>query len=264
MRTPYTQEQIEFLTECGKTMNPAQITEAFNAKFNESRTKKGIREFMRTKGIKFVYTQNTWADGFTDEQKQFLMDHGSVVSHKKLTAMFNAQFGTNVCYSTIKAWCNRHDIHSPIGDGKFTSETSPRWQKGLSKEDFKSHYTEDSFDRMIRNMCHSNIKHNVGDEVNRHGKPHIIVNDEFGKGYDHRIQTKDRYIWEQTYGEIPEDHMIIHLDNDPMNCDISNLRCIPTKYRSFLAKRGWWDAPVELKETILEWCKLFYTIKDAS
>lgn len=262
MRKPYTQEQIDFLVECGKTMNPQQIMEVFNAKFNESRTKRGLRDFMTSKGISFVYTKNTWADGFTEDQKKFMFEYGSKVSRKKLTSMFNDQFHTQAPYATIKSWCNRHGIESVLGDCKFSSETSPRWQSGLSKDEFRGHYSDESFDRMTCAMRESNIKYSIGDEVVRHGIPHIVVNDTFCKGYDYRLQKKDRYAWEHANGPIPEDYMIIHLDNDPMNCELNNLRCIPTKYRTFLAKNGWWDCDKELKVTVLKWCELFYEVKE--
>lgn len=57
--------------------------------------------------------------------------------------------------------------------------------------------------------------------------------------------------------------MIIHLDNDHMNCDLENLRCIPTRFRAFLAKNRWWDASPDMKEAILKWCELFYALQDA-
>lgn len=260
MRKPYTQEQIEFLVECGKTMTPAEIVLAYNDKYHEGRTKRGIRDFMTSKGISFVYTKNTWADGFTEEQKSFMRMYGDKMSRQKLTDKFNDTFGTSVSYNTIRGWCIRNKIASPNGDCKFTSETSPRWAMGLSKEEFRSHYSEESYSEMTKQK---NVKHHIGDEVIRHGIPHICVNDEFCQGIDHRLEKKDRYVWEQANGVIPEDHMIIHLDNDHMNCNLDNLRCIPTRFRTFLAKNRWWDASPDMKEAILKWCELFYALQDA-
>jgi hypothetical protein len=58
--------------------------------------------------------------------------------------------------------------------------------------------------------------------------------------------------------------MLIHLDNNPLNCDIENLKCIPKKYRAFLAHNDWWNAPPEVKITALLWCELYYSLKDLS
>lgn len=35
------------------------------------------------------------------------------------------------------------------------------------------------------------------------------------------------YRWEQANGTIPEAHVIRHKDNDPLNCELENLECIP-------------------------------------
>lgn len=39
-------------------------------------------------------------------------------------------------------------------------------------------------------------------------------------------KIKTHYIWEQHYGEIPKDHVVIQLDNNLENYDISNLRLV--------------------------------------
>jgi hypothetical protein len=33
-----------------------------------------------------------------------------------------------------------------------------------------------------------------------------------------------RYVWEQANGPAPKGHRVVHLDNDQMNCDLSNLK----------------------------------------
>jgi hypothetical protein len=35
-----------------------------------------------------------------------------------------------------------------------------------------------------------------------------------------------RYVWQQHYGEVPAKHVVVFLDGDTMNCEISNLSCI--------------------------------------
>lgn len=35
-----------------------------------------------------------------------------------------------------------------------------------------------------------------------------------------------RWKWQQVYGEIPKNHVIIHIDYDKYNDDINNLECI--------------------------------------
>ena len=53
-----------------------------------------------------------------------------------------------------------------------------------------------------------------------------------GLGYFHiRISEGNwvlyhRFLWEQTYGKIPEGFNIVFVDGNRKNCDISNLKCI--------------------------------------
>lgn len=38
-----------------------------------------------------------------------------------------------------------------------------------------------------------------------------------------------QYIWEQANGPMPKGHRVMHLDNDQMNCDLSNLKLMTAK-----------------------------------
>ena len=47
-----------------------------------------------------------------------------------------------------------------------------------------------------------------------------------------------RYLWEQTFGEIPTDFQIHHKDGNKLNNDIDNLECVPSFYHNSLHHRG--------------------------
>ena len=259
---PYTDEQKEFIRQHCSEMTAAELVILFNETFHENRTKKGLQYFIRSIGLKCVCPENTWADGFTEEQKEFMRKYGGTISRQALTEKFNQHFGTSFSYGTIRNWCYRNKVPCINKNFRFTSETSPRWQKGMPADEFKSHYTEESFRRMTEPMRESNIQYHIGDEIIRHGLPCIVINEDFGHGIDARIEKKDVHIWKQHFGDIPKDCMLIHMDNNPMNCNIENLRCIPKKYRAFLVHNDWWNAPPEVKEAALVWCKLYYLLKE--
>jgi hypothetical protein len=73
---------------------------------------------------------------------------------------------------------------------------------------------------------------------------------------------KRRYVWEQAYGKIPDKHMILNLDGNQLNCELSNLVCIPTKYRPALNKNKWLGKSRDITLTAIKWCDLFYALKD--
>ncbi len=104
-----------------------------------------------------------------------------ILARKELTKLFNEKFNTDKSVLAIKSYCNNRGFNSS-NDGKFTSE-SIHWQKGLSKEEFKSHYSEESFKRMTRNACISNRRKKPGDEVVKNGEVFVIVSDDISIPY---------------------------------------------------------------------------------
>ena len=259
---PYTDEQKQFIRDNCGNMTAKELTELFNMTFHENRSKKGIHNIVLTLGLKCI-PEKVCKTIFTDEQQEFMRRHATTMSRRELADLLNQTFGTDILYFTVKDWCSRNHLQSPNGDGRYTSETSPRWQVGLSKEEFRSHYSDESFDAMTSTIKEMSIQHHIGDEVIRHGVPHIVVNDDFGNGFDARLEMKSRYVWKQHHGDIPDDCIIINLDGDQMNCDISNLRCMPVKYRAMFRHNGWWKSPSAVKDAALTWCELYYALKDS-
>ena len=47
-------------------------------------------------------------------------------------------------------------------------------------------------------------------------------------------ELKHRYIYEQHFGKIPKEDMVIFLDNDKTNLDINNLKCISRKEHLYM------------------------------
>lgn len=258
---PYTPEETEFILSRCETMTGQELTDLFNQTFSETKQRKAILNFVVRHG-KHCKMPTTWGCGFTKEQEDFIHKNAPTMYRKVLVAALNNTFGTDFKYNTVRSYCARHNLFAPGGTGKFDSSRT-NWQKGLSKEEFKSHYSKESFEKMVGAMLESSKTHKIGDIVIRHGKKYIYINEDYGLHIDHRTQEYGRYLWEQAYGPIPNDFMIIYLDGDYMNCTLDNLVCIPTKYRSFLRHNSWWQSPAEIKKAALKWCELYYALKDA-
>lgn len=197
---------------------------------------------------------------YSVEQEEFLRENAPLMSRKELTAQFNTKFGTKKSVLGIKQYCNSRGYNSS-STGRFqTGHIS--WQTGLRGEEFKSHYTEESFQRGIEGMRQASKTKKIGDEIIIDGVPFIVTSLEYKVPYHDRRTPKRRYVWEQLHGEIPKDHCIICLDGDPMNCDHSNLYCLPIRYRGMLSKNNWWFKDPELILTAIKWCELFCAIKE--
>ena len=185
-----------------------------------------------------------------------------LMSRRELTKLFNEKFGFNKSILAIKSYCNNRGYNSS-STGRF-QEGNVSWQTGLSKEEYKSHFTEESFARSIKNMIESNKTKKIGDEIIKCGEPYVIASIDYSLPHDKRRVPKRRYVWEQLHGEIPKDHCVICLDGNHWNCDPSNLYCMPIRYRIMLAKNNWWFKDPELILTAIKWCELFCAIKERS
>lgn len=197
---------------------------------------------------------------YSPEQEQFLKENAPFMSRKELTEQFNLKFGTSKGERAIKSYCNNRGYNSS-NTGRF-KDGHRSWQTGLSKEEFKAHYSDESFDRMLHNMKESNKTRKIGDTIIKGGIPWVIVSTDYTKPFHDRRVLKRRYVWEQAYGEIPKDHMILNLDGDQMNCELDNLACVPTKYRPQLNKNGWLGKSKDLTLAAVKWCELNYAIRD--
>lgn len=203
---------------------------------------------------------------FTEEQEQFMDERASVLPWTEVRKQLNERFGTNYSYDIICSWVKRHGHKSVCGGGEFKNGHST-WSKGLSTEEMRTHFTDESWKSRQRNLSKIQYeqKNNIGDEVFRTIEgvktPFIVVRGKSSNSYK-RLQKKNRYVWEQHYGPMNKTDKIIHLDGDIMNCDISNLLCIPIRYWSMFRHNGWLDASPEIKITALEWCNLHYKLKD--
>lgn len=251
----YSVEQVNFLKENSFKMNREELTVAFNKHFETDKSLKAIDSWCRKH--KF-YSTNRY---YSPEQKVFLEEYARLLSRKELTEAFNRKFGTHKTMQALKGWCNARGYNA-ASDGRF-KEGDVTWQTGLSKEEFRSHYTEESFHQMLHPMREANIKYKIGDEITDHGTddPYIVTSLDYSLDFHSRTTPKGRYIWEQAHGPVTEGYCVIYLDGNHKNCDLSNLACIPLKYRMIMAKNQWFTNSREHTLAAIKWCELFYAMR---
>ena len=256
----YTPEQAEFLLSRCELMTGQELTDLFNQTFNENKKRKSVLDFVVRHG-KHCKMPTTWGCEFTKEQEEFIHQNAPKMYRKELVLALNAAFGKEFNYNTVRTYCSRHKLFAPGGDGRFNSD-SHNWQKGLSKEEFKAHYSKESYQKMIQPMLESNKKYKIGDVVVKHNRPYVVISTDYGIDFESRLKKQTIYVWEQHYGPVPEHHIIINLDGDPFNCDISNLRCIPAKYRTYFRHNKWWTSHPAVKDVAIKYCELTYALKE--
>lgn len=229
---------------------------------------------------------------YTKEEDAFLLElisHGDkslIDVSKEFVRHFNSEVNVNAvhkhCWRTLSK--RKYDRTNAY------SEEEDRFLLEIAKEHdtltdvaikFKEHFNSSRSIDAIRNHCRRKlnihyvnkgryIKGNdngkslpIGSERIDNGTVFVKVSDEPYADYHDNWKNKARVIWEQHYGEIPESHVITHLDGNCMNFDIENLYCLPKVFSAILSRNGWWTNSREHNLVAIEWCKLFYSLKES-
>lgn len=191
---------------------------------------------------------------YTPEQEEYLYENAPTMSRVQLTEGFNARFGTKKSVSTIKSWCNRRSIHNG-NDGRF-KDGHRSWQTGLRGEEYRKHYTKESWDKSKSGLVFVEQKYQEGDLIIRHGLPAFYKGGDVGAEIDNRIEYASTTVWERANGKLPDNMKLIHLDGDVMNYNLDNLRAIPKSWLSDLRYTGGLTKNRELNEAKLRYCAL--------
>lgn len=196
---------------------------------------------------------------YTAEQERFLSVNAPLLSRKELTELFNRQFKENKSILAIKSWCNNRGLNSS-NTGRF-EPGNRSWQTGLKGEDFKRHYSEQSLDRMTQPMLAANKTAKLGDEYYHCGTIYVLTSIDYSLPFDKRRKPKRRVVWEQAHGTIPNDCCIIHLDGDPLNCELDNLYCLPLRLKGIMAKQRWFTDSREHTLAAIKLCELVEALR---
>lgn len=163
---------------------------------------------------------------WTEEQREFLKENSSKMNRKELQELFNKTFNVNFNYNTIRNYCVTNGWLT-CNDTKFKKGHNNAWAKGLTTEEFKKHYTEESFKRMTCNLKqYKERKHKVGDVIERHKSEglYIIISTDENIKLDKRIKNYARYLYEKHHNvTLKDDEVVIFLDGNKRNYDIKNL-----------------------------------------
>lgn len=161
---------------------------------------------------------------YSESEEQWLRENANTIPYNKLSDEFEKIFGVKVSKGGLNQHCIKIGIFSE-NPNEFNNRTP--WRK-----------------------------YPIGTERldKRYGC--MLVKTE--KGWI----NKARYLYEQVYGPIPAKHQVIFLDGDRTNYDLDNLYCIPLKYIYLLNINKWWGTSREVTLTGIEWCKLYYALKE--
>lgn len=253
----YTDEQIKFILSLSG-MKRKEISERFEEKF-------GIRK----SGDTLVMTARSHGhmgsskDYFTPEEDAFLLEWRSQCFVEELTERLNKRFNKNRTVASVDNRCKR--IGAKAGsDGRFKSGLTP-WHRGMSLEEYKSHFTKESFAKgKFKSGEHSlALKYKVGDEVVRGEYVYIKYTDSLDIPPEKQWKMKHRYIWELHNGEIPDNCSVIFLDGDKRNFEIDNLALVTKSQMGRMTTYKLYSEKQEITSAGIMLCKLMEATEDA-
>lgn len=115
-----------------------------------------------------------------------------------------------------------------IGINTRLTAATGGWNKGMKVSDYMS---DESYERMkASHFKKGQVPHNwqpVGSErISRDGYIEIKVRDLYSGLSADNYELKQRWIYEQNHGPIPDNMNVIFKDNNRQNCNIENLELI--------------------------------------
>ena len=159
----------------------------------------------RPKGSKDKKPQHKW----TDEEKEYLASIVKGSTYKEITEKMNDKFEYNFSEEQVKGMMYRNKLTT--GTGGYFKKGSTPWNKGL-KGYMGANKTSFKKGTIPPNQVP------IGTEsITKGGYIKVKV------GEPNKWKLKQRYIYEQHYGEIPKDCNVIFADKNIRNFDINNL-----------------------------------------
>ena len=182
-------EHIEYLKEIYKGRSLQEITDLMNKKFNVNYSKKAIQTMKWRYNLKSGYLRS-----FTNhpEYLEFLKENVKGTSRKDLTRMFNEKFGTDYPVEKVINWLRYYNLTNGI-DAQYKKGNVPMIKKPIGSE-----YLKD------------------GVVFIKVAEPDIW-------------ERKNRYIYKQAHGTLPDNYDVIHLNGDKTDFNIENLAAIERK-----------------------------------
>lgn len=165
---------------------------------------------------------------YTDEMKQFILDNYKGRYNQELADLFNQKFNTNITSRTIKSYKANNKLNSGL-TGKFRKGQIPH-NKG--KKMPKEVYEKVKHTMFAKGNVPPNHRPVGSERISKDGYIEVKVAE------PNKWRLKQRVVYEEAKGEIPEGCPIIFLDGNKRNFDIENLRCITRSELLYLNCNG--------------------------
>lgn len=190
---------------------------------------------------------------YSQEQIQFLRDNVKGISLKQLTERFNKCFGTNLSEHAIAMQKSKYGLKSGIVGGQFEKGSIPHNKgKRMSKK---------QYDVCSKTMFKPGSKPKNTDPIGTEkllsdGYVWVKVNDKPKVPKKENWKQKHKLLWEQEYGPVPKNSVVIFKDGDPTHIELDNLECVTRSQLLILNKKKLIHSNKQISETGIAVAKL--------
>lgn len=181
------------------------------------------------------------AHKYTHEQIEWLRNNRDNGSYESLATLFNDLFDTNVNDGSISNACSRYKIKCAEGhvNRGFFKKGNKSWNKGLKGVNGLNHPNW-----FKKGMIPVNQLPVGTERLKKDGYIEIKQNNGW--------KAKNRVVWEEKNGHIPNGYVIIFLDSDTTNCDIENLSLVSRAELAQLNKKDNFKSQMpEIKKALI-------------
>jgi hypothetical protein len=195
---------------------------------------------------------------YSDAELAFLEERKAMV-RSDLHAAFVSEFGrADVSFANLrslmkrKGWMTGRTGTYPKGNVPYNKGMQMPYNANSAATQFKPGH---------RGGTAAAVYKPIGTErIHKHGYVERKINDDFP------MQSRWKFVhvlrWEEAHGAVPDGHVLKCVDGDRANTDPSNWTPVPKGLVPKLSlKRGYEDAPVELKPTLMALARLDYALE---
>lgn len=200
---PYNDEQKLFIKNYYKEHTLKETVIAFNKKFNCNKSITAIKHVTVSNKMKSKYTIEHHY--YTKEEDDFVQKLAKITNQtwKNIWLLFNQKFNTNIKLTALRNHYNKVKKITVITthDSNFIDNHKPKQRYAIGTE-------------IIRKKKNSNEQYIV-----------VKVSDTY-KANKSNWKLKHYIEWEKYNGPVPKNSLLIFLDGNTLNCNISNLKCV--------------------------------------
>ncbi len=247
MARRYPREVHEFIAANVVGRTTRELVSLVNARFGLDFTESAMKSYKTNHKLKSGtpcgLPSGHPSDVFPQAVIDYIYQHYKGVGNKEMAQRLNEAFGTSYTTKQLNFFYKNHKLNSGL-DGRFEKGHVPanRGKKGICAPGCeKTQFKKGNLPATTKPIGYERISKDGYVEVKIKMRPsRPDCNDNF--------VAKHRLIWEQAYGPIPPDCVVIFKDGDRRNFDLSNLALVTKAERLEMTKRGLFSTDADMTQ----------------